>query len=159
MKATYSPQKAKMTEMAERTVVNSPLFATHSANSTPPKTESKPDQNKEAPSTETRDSGFKKTKLSEPQDNGDKDKQKPNFQIPPKSGTTQFASFLHDVAHAPAGGKPGIQWAPESTVLDVNLQRVAKEFRWVCYQFDYDLYINGLITRKVKVNERGQKEM
>ncbi|KAK1254141.1 hypothetical protein MKX08_008136 [Trichoderma sp. CBMAI-0020] len=98
------------------------------------------DQNKGASSIEMQESDDKQPG---PQDNGNE--QKPSLKIPAKTGTKMYASFLHDVAHEPAANKPGvIQWAPESTQLDKTLQRAAKEFRWICYQFDYDLHINAV---------------
>ena len=70
--------------------------------------------------------------------------QRPNYKIPANTGTKEYASFLHDVGREPAANSTAIQWAPESTQLDKTLQQVAKEFRWICYQFDYDLHINAV---------------
>lgn len=114
-------------------------------NISPPKEISEPDQNKGACSTEIQGpTNLKTIKSPGPHDDGDKYKQKPKPRIPLKTGTTVFASFPHDVAYAPSKENPDIiRWAPRSTVLDKELQRVAKEFRWVCYQFDYDLHINA----------------
>lgn len=101
------------------------------------------DQNKQANITVDQGSGLKMIPQPSPQNNGVQ--QKPSYKIPANTGTKEYASFLHDVAHEPSATNPGvIQWAPESTPLDQNLQRVATEFRWICYQFDYDLHINAV---------------
>ncbi|UKZ64215.1 uncharacterized protein TrAtP1_005436 [Trichoderma atroviride] len=101
---------------------------------------SESDENKGASST-----GMQGLDVEQPGPQNNGNEQKPNLKIPAKTGTKVYASFLHDVAHEPAANKPGIiQWAPESTQLDKTLQRAAKEFRWICYQFDYDLHINAV---------------
>ncbi|KAF5662079.1 hypothetical protein FDENT_13406 [Fusarium denticulatum] len=55
-----------------------------------------------------------------------------------------YASYLHDVA-IPTPEDPQSpfryvvrrkQWTPE-------LEALAKEFRWICFQFDYDIKLNG----------------